>query len=265
MAAASTQRRANDGLWSRTDVVRRYTGSELRPVETVLLARHRDKLTGRVLEIGGGGGRLTGHLAEIAALVTAIDISPHMLAALRERHPQVHTEERDLRDMGAYGDGSFEAVVAGFNIPDVLDHEERINLLDEIHRILSPGGMLIMSTHNRGAEHRITEPLRPQLRQPKQLAALLVHGRRWRRNRRRLVPHERRERDYSILNDVAHDFEALHYYIDRDAQERQLAAHGFDFVECLDLDGEPVPPGAAATQATELHYVARTPPATGSG
>ncbi len=255
MGATSEQRSTNDRLWQREDLVRRYTGRELRPAEEQMLHEHREALSGRVLEVGAGAGRLTGHLGDLAHEVTAIDISPHMLAALRGRYPRIQAEQRDLRDLGAYGEASFDAVVASYNIADILDDEERGEFLDHLHRILAPGGLLILSGHNRGAEGRITEPLRP--RRPIDLVALIVRGPRWWRNRRRLLPHEQREPGYAILNDVAHDFLGLHYYIDRDSQERQLAVHGFELLECLDLDGTPVPAGAAAPQATELHYVAR--------
>ena len=68
---------------------------------------------------------------------------------------------------------------------------------------------------------------------------------------------ERRERDYAVLVDEAHEFTLLHYYISRDAQERQLAEEGFELVECLALSGEPVGPGEARADCAELYYVAR--------
>lgn len=259
MATYSEQRRTNERLWLRPELVRRYAGHQLRPVEEQLLQRYGAALSGLVLDLGCGAGRLTGYLDELAEEVTAIDVSPHMLAALGERYPRVRSAQRDLRDLDVYGDASFDAVLASYNIADILDHDERGDLLDHCHRILAPGGLLIMSSHNRGAESRITEPLEPRLGQPVELLALLVRGPRWRRNRRRLLPHERRERDYAILNDVAHDFAGLHYYIDRDAQERQLAERELDLVECLDIEGNPMPAGAVAPHATELHYVARKP------
>jgi SAM-dependent methyltransferase len=258
MGSSSAQRSANDKLWARGDLVRHYVGDDLRPVELVLLNRYGDELSGRVLEIGSGAGRLTAPLGRMASEMLAFDVNPHMLEALGASLPHVQTELRDMREMDDLRDSSFDAVVAGYNVADVLDHDERSTFLSEVRRILAPGGMLIMSSHNVHSEHRITEPLRFRMSDPRSLAALLLRGPKWRRNRRRLLPHERRERDYSILNDMAHDFGALHYYIDRDAQERQLTEHQFEFVECLDLDGQTVGPGEHAAETTELHYVART-------
>src|SRR5207302_9604378 len=80
------------------------------------------------------------------------------------------------------------------------------------------------------------------------------------RNRRALRPLERSESGYSIRNDEAHDFSLLHYYISRDAQERQLAEHGFELPECRDLDGGQVPSHAHAARCPELHYVALAQP-----
>lgn len=258
MASPSAQRSANDRLWSRGDLVRHYRSTDLRPPEEVALTRYRDELGGRMLEVGAGAGRVTGYLAQIAENVTAIDVNPHMLEALQASLPHVGTELRDMRDLADLSDGSYDAVFAGFNVADVLSHDERLAFLDELHRILKPGGMLVLSTHNLSSEHRITEPLRFRLREPRSVAALLVRGPKWRRNRKRLLPHEVRTDGYSILNDMAHDFDALHYYIDRDDQEKQLAEHGFELVECLDLDGKTVAPGERAPESTELHYVART-------
>ena len=80
------------------------------------------------------------------------------------------------------------------------------------------------------------------------------------RNHRRVGKLERRERDYALINDQAHDYRFLHYYIGRDAQGRQLEAAGFELLECLDGDGGDVPEGAAAPAYPELHYAARAVP-----
>jgi hypothetical protein len=77
------------------------------------------------------------------------------------------------------------------------------------------------------------------------------------RNRRRFRPLEREEPGYALINDEAHDFAVLHYYVARDAQYQQLADEGFELTECLDLDGDAVPQGAPAAHCSELHYIAR--------
>ena len=76
------------------------------------------------------------------------------------------------------------------------------------------------------------------------------------RNRRRLLRWQQYAPDHAILNDAAHDFSLLHYYITRDQQDLQLAHHGFALQECLRLDGQRVQAGESATGWHELHYAA---------
>ena len=85
-------------------------------------------------------------------------------------------------------------------------------------------------------------------------AVARIPGRR--RNRKRLGPLQRRGDGYAIINDSAHDYALLHYYIGRDDQARQLRETGYELLECLDADGRPVGPGAPHPDPW-LHYVAR--------
>jgi hypothetical protein len=83
------------------------------------------------------------------------------------------------------------------------------------------------------------------------------------RNRRRLAPLEERHPEYAILNDFPHDYSLLHYYIRRDAQERQLQELGYELIECLDGRGDVVETGGHAPSdhhMDNLHYIARPRP-----
>jgi SAM-dependent methyltransferase len=254
---ADAQRRVNDALWSRSDLVEFYARRNLRPVEVMLLIRYREALSGRVLELGCGAGRLTGYLAEIASAAHGVDISPAMIEYCRRTYPRASFSEGDMRDLSAFETGSFDVIVASFNVLDVLNDEERRDVVDRIHRVLVPGGLLMMSTHNRDFAPRLAEPLQLRGRSLLRIAITLTRMPRRQRNRRRLMPLERNEPGYAILNDISHDFAALHYYIRHDAQQRQLAEHGFELEECLDLDGRPVAGDHHAPDCSELHYVAR--------
>jgi SAM-dependent methyltransferase len=249
-------------VWRRAGRVRAYDSSELRPVEGALFARYRGDLSGRVLELGCGAGRLTRELCKFADQVHAIDISPAMVRHCRRACPEATISERDLRDLTDYGTGFFAALLAPFNVLDVLDDADRNGALEGFRRVLAPGGLMIMSSHNRAYAPRVVGPGRQLLahlraRKLRSAAGSIVRMPRRVANNRRLRPFERVEPGYAILNDAAHDHSMLHYYISRDDQERQLAEHGFELLECLDLDGEPVEAGEAAAEAPELHYVSR--------
>jgi SAM-dependent methyltransferase len=251
------QQVANDRLWGSGRLVEAYANRNLRPVEADILVRYGQELSGRVLELGSGAGRLTGYLAEIATAVQGVDISAEMVAYSRRRYPRASFLQGDLRDASIYGSSPWDAIVAPFNVVDVFGDGDRQILLDRVHAALAPDGLFVMSSHNRAVADRLGDPLRQVGLSPRGWISTAVHlPRRW-LNRRRLVGFQKDEPSYAILNDVAHDYAVLHYYITRDAQARQLADHGFELVECLDLDGTPVEVGAAAAQCSELHYVAR--------
>jgi len=252
--------RTNAEVWAGEDFVDFYASRELRPVETTLLTRHRDALAGRVLELGCGAGRLTGHLIELADSVHGLDLSPAMVRYCRRTYPGATFSEGDLCDLSRFGPGSFDAVLAPFNVLDVLGDEERRVVLQEIHRVLVAGGVLIFSSHNRDHAPRGGAGIRVLLGSPRRPGESIRNLPRRVRNRRALRPLERSEAAYSIRNDQAHDFSLLHYYISRDAQERQLGELGFELVECRDLDGGLVPEHALAARCPELHYLARALP-----
>jgi SAM-dependent methyltransferase len=259
VADPSDQAIQNAEFWARGDVLEYYATRDLRPVERVLLDQFGDwQLAGTVLELGCGAGRLTGHLIELAREVHGVDISPAMVTYCRRTYPDATFTVGDLRELSGFDDGSYGAVVAPFNVLDVLGDSERCGVLEEIRRILREEGLFIMSSHNRAYVPRIGRGIRVWIGSPRTepLASTLGLPRRL-RNRRRMRPREHAEDGYALVNDEAHDFAVLHYYITRDAQELQLAELGFTCLECLDLNGRPVGAGSSAPRCPELHYVAR--------
>jgi SAM-dependent methyltransferase len=256
LTSEQAQQQVNTTIWRRGGFVWQYRRRRLRPPEGALIARYHDALSGRVLELGCGGGRITGHLIEVATSVYAIDIAPDMVAYCRRTYPSATFEEGDLRDLSGFETASWDAVVAGFNVVDVLTDAERATFLDEMRRILVPGGLLIFSSHNLACAPLLLPPQRNLTRNPLRFANRLLRLPRSLSNHRRLSRQQRVEEDYAILNDEAHDYSLLHYYISRDGQGRQLARHGFDLQACLDLAGNPVGPGESAYGFHELHYAA---------
>ena len=244
-------------FWALGGTVGYYSNRGLRPVETTLLERYRAALGGRVLELGCGAGRVTSHLCKGSDAVFALDIARQMVVECQRVCPEARVFEGDLRDLSRFGSGSLDAVFGTFNVLDMLGDGERGRVLDQIRRILRPDGLLIVSSHNRGYAARLGTPFRLLVGDPRQPLRSLARLPMRLGNRRRMRWLERSETDYAILNDAAHDFAVVHYYISRDSQERQLGGHGFELVQCLDLEGRVVPCGAMAADCPELSYVAR--------
>jgi SAM-dependent methyltransferase len=253
----------NADVWARGEFVEDYTGTELKPVEGLILDRYGELLSGSVLEIGCGGGRFTGHLLALAEHVTAVDIAPAMIEHCRRAYPDASYAVVDLRDLSSFATASFGAVFAMQNVLDSLGHEQRQAVLAEIARLLTPAGAFVFSTHNLAFAPSIPPPTslhageHLRARAPMALVQEIVAVPRRLRNHRRLAPLQSRATDHAVLIDEAHDYSLLHYYVDRDAQQRALAAVGFELLECLDLGGRTVAAGETAPASSELHYVAR--------
>jgi SAM-dependent methyltransferase len=256
----SAQRDANERVWRTGRYLVEYASRGLRPVEVIVLAEYRADLRGRVLELGCGAGRLSGYLVRLAAFTHGVDVAPAMVEYCRARYPTATFSVRDLRDVGQFGTASFDAVVAGYNVLDVVGAADRLATLRGIHDVLVPGGLLVFSSHNRAVADELRRRRWIRGKSLAGIAESLLRLPRRMRNRRQLRRFEHREAGYAILNVAAHDYGVLHYYIERDDQERQLERFGFDLLACFDLDGQPVNRGERAPWSTELHYVARRRP-----
>lgn len=95
----------------------------------------RKELTGKILDIGGGGEGVIGRVYR--AQVTAIDTSPEELAEAPEGFEKLVMDAKRL----SFPDNSFDHVTAFYSflfIPKV-DHKQ---VISEIARVLCPGGAL---------------------------------------------------------------------------------------------------------------------------
>jgi SAM-dependent methyltransferase len=247
----------NTAWWRRGRFVGLYATRILRPVEVMLVVRHREQLAGRVLELGCGAGRITGYLLALGREVTGLDVSPAMIAECRRRYPGGRFLEGDMADLSGFPNSSLDVVIVGFNVLDIFGDARRRQTLREIHRVLAPDGLLIMSSHNRAHLPLVPGPRHIRRSDPLRFTADLVRAPLRSVRHRRLRTLERNERGYAILSDGTHGFAFVHYFITPESQFRQLEEEGFEPLSCEDLDGEPLADGDRAPTCPELHYVAR--------
>jgi SAM-dependent methyltransferase len=254
----AAQEAALNRLYQQPSTVRYYRLRELKAAEAHLLFKYYADFKGRrVLDIGIGAGRTTGYLARLAADYTGLERSPAMLAQARQSYPDAKLIEGDMRDLSPLADRSFDSVFLPWNTIDAVSHDDRLKVLSEVRRVLKVGGLFIFSSQNRlsrdaGVGPRLRYSLNP-IRQAKEAVRYAVSM----RNFLRLRPFEIRHEDYSILNGDGHQFSVLHYYIDPEQQARQLSAAGFDYVECVDENGNSVD-GHDSAHAGTIHYVAKS-------
>lgn len=99
--------------------------------------------TGRLLDAGGGTGRVANALRGLAGVVVVTDFAPGMLRQAVDVHalPSV----RSLVERLPFADGSFDRII----IVDAFHHfhDQRLAMLD-LWRVLAPGGRLVIEEPN---------------------------------------------------------------------------------------------------------------------
>lgn len=110
----------------------------------------------RILDIGGGAGRLAIPLAELGHDVTVMDVSAEALELLRSRAgAAVATATCDLASFTSAD--SFDVVL----VIDTLKYMSTMSLRDvftKVNALLSPGGVLYVAEINRGSwRNRLSE------------------------------------------------------------------------------------------------------------
>ncbi len=235
-----------------------YVHSILQMPEVMIYVKYRDEIAGsRVLDIGCGAGRTAVFLSKWAGEYVAIDYSCEMVGECTKFCRGVDCTFGDVRDMSRYEDGHFDFVNFANNGMDSLGHEDRLLGLREIRRVLRDGGLFSFSTHNRDYVGAVKEPDFHFTIDPFALMRRIVRYHRCTRNRRRDRVFERSEETYEIINDPAHNFGLITYYITHRHLAAQLEEAGLDLVETYDLKGNVIDMAKPCTDSSWLYCVAR--------
>lgn len=112
----------------------------------VVYRRLADRCTRRqVLEAGCGEGYGADLIADVADRVIAVDYDEATVAHVRARYPRVDVHHANLADLPL--PGSAVDVVVNFQVIEHLWDQRQF--IRECHRVLRPGGALLVSTPNR--------------------------------------------------------------------------------------------------------------------
>lgn len=143
----------------------------------------------RVLDLGCGTGLPTARqLADAGCQVVGVDLSEGMVELARRNVPEAEFHRADIADLRAGGPldlGRFDAVAAFFSLL-MLPRAEIPLALSTIHRLLKPGGLLVLSMVEAdvddfaipflGSTIRVTGYLRDTLREVVESAGFAIEG-----------------------------------------------------------------------------------------
>jgi SAM-dependent methyltransferase len=100
---------------------------------------------GPIADVGCGPGRITALLRGHGADAFGIDLSPAMIEIARRENPGVRFEVGSMTDLDL-ADASVAGVLAWYSLIHIPD-EEIGTVLAHFHRVLRPGGVLMLGFH----------------------------------------------------------------------------------------------------------------------
>lgn len=105
-----------------------------------------------ILDAGCGTGRITYRLVEAGCNVVGVDFSKESLKVCRQRcsalnKGNLHLIIADVCNL-PLKDCSFDKCISTEVFEQIPTEEERLKMLHELHRVLKPGGKLILTTYN---------------------------------------------------------------------------------------------------------------------
>jgi SAM-dependent methyltransferase len=151
----------------RPDAVRAYRRWRSSPLRGRPLRSATCPAGARVLDLGVGTGRTTPWLHERASTYLGIDVAPAMVEAARDAPPRRRPPVGDAADLADFDDGHLRRRVFSYNGIDYLVRRRPGPPLDEVRRVLAPGGTFLFS-----------DPQRPGVlgRLPRTSSPLATHG-----------------------------------------------------------------------------------------
>ncbi|XUL88752.1 class I SAM-dependent methyltransferase [Streptomyces galilaeus] len=163
------------------DYAKMFAGELTAPRDGAVLAGFAELVTrgggGQVADLGCGPGRTTAYLASLGLNVLGLDLSGSMLAIARRENPELPFHQGSMLELDI-PDGTLAGAVSWYSsIHTPVD--QLPSLFTEFHRVLAPGGHLLIAFQ--AGDHPLTldrpfgHPVRLDFerRRPEAMAELL--------------------------------------------------------------------------------------------
>ncbi|GAX59787.1 SAM-dependent methyltransferase [Candidatus Scalindua japonica] len=248
----------NQKKYESKSVVSSYVNMKLQNPEVMIIVKYRECIVDKhVLDIGCGSGRTTAILKNLSRDYVGLDYSSEMVESCRRRFKDVHFIHGDVREMCEFKEGEFDYVMFSFNGLDSINHEGRLKGLKEIRKVLKQNGLFVFSSHNRNYRYAVSRPkIKFSMTPCKQVDEFIKYFKsscnRLRNKGRQLF-----EDEYAIINDVAHNYAMLTYYIDKANQIKQLSNMGFEVIEMYDTSGDMLDKNGDDSDSAWIYYVTK--------
>ena len=253
--------RINRGTWRRRGALRQFGTASgwLEPGEQAAIEYVAPSVRDTpILDIGVGGGRTAPLLTALSADYRGIDYLAEMVALAHRRFPAFSFLEMDARRL-SFPDQSFRLVTFTYNGIDSVDLAGRMAILQEIHRVLIPGGYFVFSALNLDGPARDDHWLDfnvfniaglSPVRLLRASARTALGG----LNRLRLRFRTRTADDVAIANVSAHNFGLITLFTSVTEQVRQVQECGFEMDAVIDPVGRRVAMGGEPPSDAAWHY-----------
>lgn len=202
---------------------RQVVAEGLSPHEAIYIERHF-RPGGRLLDIGCGGGRESIALSRRGFAVVGVDLVPGLVAAAeagaRESGVAVPYAVMNAVALG-FAAGRFDGVLMLAQVLACIPgHENRLRALAEAHRVLRPGGRLLLTSHCRRChwKYRLYFAVMDPLRRMGRAVGLPL-----------LEPGDRFA---TVIGRAASPGRHYLHMYGREEMTRDLAAAGFRLLEC---------------------------------
>ncbi|WP_089099592.1 class I SAM-dependent methyltransferase [Streptomyces hyaluromycini] len=129
-----------------------------RPLERALLATYAELVGAgaEVADLGCGPGRTTARLAALGLSVFGLDLSESMLAVARRENPDLRFVPGSMLELDL-PDGALDGVVCWYS--SIHTPVDRLpGLFAEFHRVLAPGGHLLLAFQVGDVARRLENP-----------------------------------------------------------------------------------------------------------
>ncbi|ACD16129.1 class I SAM-dependent methyltransferase [Paraburkholderia phytofirmans] len=220
-----------------------------------------------LLDIGIGAGRTIPLMTSISDDYIGVDYTQKLLDLAKARHPGRDLRHMDARDMSELRSDHYGLAEFSWNGIDCVDYDDRVRILEEMYRVVRPGGYVLFSSHNRGGpgyRENIWQLLPQFSFNPLRLGwRTLRSARRFQLGTLNYLRNVKLNHDYggyAVKTAAAHNFGIVIVYTTLREQRRQLAQVGLQIDAVFGSSGgERIPDDVEESDAWWFHFIAHKP------